>query len=135
MEYVKLGNSELVVSRFCLGCMSFGDASKWIHPWVLDEERSGHIIKHALDMGINFFDTANGYSAGTSEEYPGKDVKRYVRRDKVVLASKVYFNDGHLKKEVINREIEGTLKRFGAHPAVTDQPFSSASIPRENSLC
>lgn len=55
MEYVKLGNSELVVSRFCLGCMSFGDASKWIHPWVLDEERSGHIIKHAPDMGINFF--------------------------------------------------------------------------------
>ena len=115
--------------------MSFGDASKWIHPWVLDEERSGHIIKHAPDMGINFFDTANGYSAGTSEEYPGKAVKRYVRRDKVVLASKVYFNDGHLKKEAINREIEGTLKRFGAHPAVTDQPFSSASIPRESSLC
>ena len=86
-------------------------------------------------MGINFFDTANGYSAGTSEEYPGKAVKRYVRRDKVVLASKVYFNDGHLKKGAINREIEGTLKRFGAHPAVTDQPLSSASIPREISLC
>lgn len=74
-------------------------------------------------------------AAGTSEEYPGKAVKRYVRRDKVVLESKVYFNDGHLKKEAINREIEGTRKRFGAHPVVTDQPFSSASIPRENSLC
>ena len=113
MEYVKLGNSNLNVSRICLGCMSFGDPSKWVHEWVLGERESGEIIRHALDLGINFFDTANGYSAGTSEEYLGKAIKNSVARDKVVLASKVYFNEGHLSKEAINREIDGTLKRLG----------------------
>lgn len=113
MEYVKLGNSNLNVSRICLGCMSFGDPSKWVHEWVLGERESGEIIRHALDLGINFFDTANGYSAGTSEEYLGKAIKNNVARDKVVLASKVYFNEGHLSKEAINREIDGTLKRLG----------------------
>ena len=113
MEYVKLGNSNLNVSRICLGCMSFGDPSKWVHEWVLGERESGEIIRHALDLGINFFDTANGYSAGTSEEYLGKAIKNNVARDKVVLASKVYFNEGHLSKEAISREIDGTLKRLG----------------------
>ena len=113
MEYVKLGNSNRNVSRICLGCMSFGDPSKWVHKWVLGERESGEIIRHALDLGINFFDTANGYSAGTSEEYLGKAIKNSVARDKVVLASKVYFNEGHLSKEAINREIDGTLKRLG----------------------
>ena len=113
MEYVKLGNSNLNVSRICLGCMSFGDPAKWVHEWVLGERESGEIIRHALDLGINFFDTANGYSAGTSEEYLGKAIKNSVARDKVVLASKVYFNEGHLSKEAINREIDGTLKRLG----------------------
>ncbi len=113
MEYVKLGNSNLNVSRICLGCMSFGDPAKWVHEWVLGERESGEIIRHALDLGINFFDTANGYSAGTSEEYLGKAIKNNVARDKVVLASKVYFNEGHLSKEAINREIDGTLKRLG----------------------
>ena len=84
-----------------------------MHEWLLGERESGEIIRHALDLGINFFDTANGYSAGTSEEYLGKAIKNNVARDKVVLASKVYFNEGHLSKEAINREIDGTLKRLG----------------------
>ena len=113
MEYIKLGNSSLEVSRFCLGCMSFGDPGSNMHAWTLNPEDSEKIIKHALDSGINFFDTANGYSAGTSEEYLGRAIKNNVSRDKVVLASKVYFNEGHLSKAAINREIDGTLKRLG----------------------
>jgi aryl-alcohol dehydrogenase-like predicted oxidoreductase len=68
MQYVKLGNTGLEISRICLGCMGFGDASRWIHPWVLNEEQSRPVIKKALELGINFFDTANVYSGGTSEE-------------------------------------------------------------------
>ncbi len=113
MEYVKLGNSELEVSRLCVGCMSFGDPASKMHAWTLNPEESEAIIKHALDLGINFFDTANTYSAGTSEEYLGRAIKNNVARDKVVLASKVYFNEGHLSKAAITREIDGTLKRLG----------------------
>ena len=113
MEYVKLGNSDLTVSRLCLGCMSFGDTASKMHAWTLDANESEKIIRHALDLGINFFDTANGYSAGTSEEYLGRAIKNNVARDKVVLASKVYFNEGHLSKAAIEREIEGTLRRLG----------------------
>ncbi len=113
MEFTKLGNSGIEISRFCLGCMSFGDPASKMHAWTLKPEDSEKIIKHALDLGINFFDTANGYSAGTSEEYLGRAIKNNVERDKVVLASKVYFNEGHLSKTAINREIEGTLKRLG----------------------
>ncbi|MEL7608648.1 MAG: aldo/keto reductase [Bacillota bacterium] len=113
MEYTKLGNSDLQVSRFCVGCMSFGDPASKMHAWTLNPEESETIIKHALDLGINFFDTANIYSAGTSEEYLGRAIKNHIARDKVVLASKVYFNAGHLSKEAIFREIDGTLKRLG----------------------
>ena len=84
-----------------------------MHDWTLDEAESEKVIKHALDLGINFFDTANCYSGGTSEEYLGKAIKNNVARDQVVIASKVYFNDGRLSKEAINREIDGTLRRFG----------------------
>ena len=112
MEYAKLGNSGIEVSRLCLGCMSFGDPASNMHAWTLDPADSERIIKHALDLGINFFDTANTYSAGTSEEYLGRVLKNNVPRDKVVIASKVYFNEGHLSKDAINREIEGTLKRL-----------------------
>lgn len=112
MQYSKLGNSNITVSRFCLGCMSFGAPASNMHAWTLDADESEKIIKHALDLGINFFDTANGYSAGTSEEYLGRAIKNNVARDKVVLASKVYFNEGHLSKDAIAREIEGTLKRL-----------------------
>ena len=113
MQYAQLGNSGIKVSRFCLGCMSFGDPASKMHAWTLDPDQSEAIIRHALDLGINFFDTANGYSAGTSEEYLGRAIRKNVARDQVVLASKVYFNEGHLSREAINREIEGTLKRLG----------------------
>ena len=112
MEYAKLGKTDIEISKICLGCMSFGKAGT-MHDWTLDEQASEKIIKHALDKGINFFDTANQYSKGTSEEYLGKALKNNVARDKVVIASKVYFNEGRLKREAIMREIDGTLKRLG----------------------
>ena len=112
MEYTQLGHTEIEVSRLCLGCMSFGKAGT-MHDWTLDEEASEKVIKHALDLGINFFDTANGYSAGTSEEYLGRILKRNVARDKVIIASKVYFNEGRLSRPAILREIDGTLRRLG----------------------
>lgn len=113
MEYVKLGNSDIQVSRFCVGCMSYGDPASNMHAWTLNPEESETIIKHALDLGINFFDTANTYSAGTSEQYLGRAIRNNVARDKVVVASKVYFNEGHLSKGAILREIDGTLARLG----------------------
>lgn len=112
MEYTKLGNTDIEVSKLCVGCMSFGKAGT-MHDWTLDEEKSADVIKHALDLGINFFDTANGYSAGTSEEYLGRALRDNTARDKVVIASKVYFNEGRLSRKAIMREIDGTLKRLG----------------------
>ena len=113
MQYIRLGTSDLTVSRLCLGCMSFGDPASQMHAWTLDPAQSEAIIRHALDLGINFVDRANSYDAGTSEEYLGAAIRKNVARDKVVLASKVYFNEGHLKKQAIEREIEGTLRRLG----------------------
>lgn len=112
MDYTKLGNTDIEISKICVGCMSFGKAGT-MHDWTLDEEQTELVVKHALDLGINFFDTANGYSAGTSEEYLGRVLKKNVPRDKVVIASKVYFNPGRLSREAIHREIDGTLKRLG----------------------
>lgn len=112
MEYTKLRNTDIEVSKLCVGCMSFGKAGT-MHDWTLDENESEKVIKHALDLGINFFDTANGYSAGTSEEYLGKALKKNIARDKVVIASKVYFNEGRLSRSAIMREIDGTLSRLG----------------------
>lgn len=111
MQYAKLGNTNIEVSRLAIGAMSFGKAGT-MHDWTLDEKASEEIVKHALNLGINFFDTANIYSAGTSEEYLGKALKKYAKRDKVVISSKVYFNDGRLKKAAILREIDGTLNRL-----------------------
>ena len=113
MDYIKLDNSDIEVSRFCLGCMSFGDPASKMHDWTLNPEQSETIIKHALDLGINFIDTANTYSSGTSEEYVGRAIKRNIARDKVILATKVYFNEGHLSKTAIEREIDGSLRRLG----------------------
>jgi aryl-alcohol dehydrogenase-like predicted oxidoreductase len=113
MEYAKLGNSAIQVSRLCVGCMSFGDTASNFHAWTLNAEDSAAIIKHALDLGINFFDTANVYSAGTSEEYLGRALKNMIARDKVVIATKVYFNEGKLSRHAILREIDGSLKRLG----------------------
>lgn len=89
MEYTKLGNTGLDVSKLCLGGMSFGDPEKWIHSWVLNEEETRKIIKKALAIGINFFDTANVYSMGTSEEYMGRALKDYANRDEIVIATKI----------------------------------------------
>jgi aryl-alcohol dehydrogenase-like predicted oxidoreductase len=119
MEYVKLGNTGLDVSRLCLGCMSFGVAERWTHPWVLDEESSRPIIKKALELGINFFDTANIYSDGTSEEIVGRALKEYANRDEIVLATKVHFrmhqgpNGAGLSRKAIMSEIDKSLKRLG----------------------
>lgn len=112
MEYIKLGNTDIEVSKLCVGCMSFGKAGT-MHDWTLDERQSEEVIRHALDLGINFFDTANGYSAGTSEEYLGRAIRKNAAREQVVLASKVYFNEGRLSKKAILREIDGSLKRLG----------------------
>ena len=113
MQYTTLGNSGIRVSRLCLGCMSFGDPASKMHAWTLNPAESEEVIRTALDLGINFFDTANTYSAGTSEEYLGAAIRKNVARDQVVLASKVYFNEGHLSAAAIAREIDGTLKRLG----------------------
>ncbi len=113
MKYAKLGNTGIEVSRLCVGCMSFGDPASRMHDWTLNASESEAIIKHALGLGINFFDTANVYSAGTSEEYLGAAIRNNVARDKVVIATKVYFNEGNLSKEAIPRELDGSLKRLG----------------------
>ncbi|MCV4231439.1 aldo/keto reductase [Virgibacillus sp. LDC1] len=119
MEYVKLGNTGLDVSRICLGCMGFGVAERWIHQWVLNEENSRPIIKKALELGINFFDTANVYSDGTSEEIVGRALKDYANRDEIVLATKVHFrmhegpNGMGLSRKSIMSEIDKSLKRLG----------------------
>lgn len=115
MEYAKLGKSDLNVSRICLGMMSYG-TSKW-RDWVLEEEPSRPIIQRAIEMGINFFDTANMYSNGVSEEVTGRALKDFAKRDQVVLATKVFFPytgwEGGLKREQITQAIEDSLRRLG----------------------
>ncbi|WPP43494.1 aldo/keto reductase [Paenibacillus hunanensis] len=119
MEYTKLGHTGLDISRICLGCMGFGDASRWVHEWVLNEEDSRKVIKHALELGINFFDTANIYSMGTSEEYVGRALKEYANRDEVVIATKVFSrmhegpNGAGLSRKTIMSEIDKSLQRLG----------------------
>lgn len=114
MKYIELGNTGIKVSRICVGCMSFGVPFDDFQPWTLDMEQTRAIIGHALDLGVNFFDTANKYAHGTSEEYLGNTLRNLgVRREDVVIATKVYFNEGHLSAEAIKREIDGSLKRLG----------------------
>jgi 1-deoxyxylulose-5-phosphate synthase len=119
MEYVKLGNSGLDVSRICLGTMGFGVPSeRWPQKWVIDEEKSRQIIKKALELGINFFDTANVYSNGMSEEFVGRALRDFANRDEIVLATKVHFpmhdgpNSVGLSRKTIMREIDKSLKRL-----------------------
>ncbi|MBP8594139.1 MAG: aldo/keto reductase [Ruminococcus sp.] len=88
MKYAKLGSSELNVSRICMGCMGFGDPGQGQHSWTLDEERSREIIKHGLDLGVNFFDTAIAYQSGTSEQFVGRALRDFAKRDQVVVATK-----------------------------------------------
>ena len=111
MKYTKLGNTDIEISKISLGCMSFGKKGL-MYDWALEEKETEQIVKHALDLGINCFDTANQYSNGTSEEYLGKALKNNISRDKVVIASKVYFNEGKLSRDAIMREIDGTLTRL-----------------------
>lgn len=119
MEYVKLGNTGLDVSRICLGGMSFGDSNKWIHSWVLNETETKKIIKKALDIGINFFDTANVYSLGTSEIYMGNALRAYAKREEIVIATKISGamregpNSYGLSRKTILFEVEESLKRLG----------------------
>ncbi|WP_136193724.1 aldo/keto reductase [Actinomyces procaprae] len=114
MEYTKLGTTDITIPRLCIGGMSFGKAFPDSHQWVIDQSATQAVIARALELGVNFIDTANVYARGTSEEFIGQSLKNLgVKREDVVLASKVYFNEGHLSREAINREIEGSLKRLG----------------------
>jgi aryl-alcohol dehydrogenase-like predicted oxidoreductase len=119
MEYVKLGRTGLDVSRICLGCMSYGGSNRGNHAWSLDEESSRPFIRRALESGINFFDTANRYSLGSSEEILGRAIKDFARRDEVVIATKVYGrmrpgpNGAGLSRKAIMAEIDASLQRLG----------------------
>jgi aryl-alcohol dehydrogenase-like predicted oxidoreductase len=118
MKYTKLGNTGMDISRICLGCMGFGDTN-WIHKWVLNENDSRAVVKHAIDQGVNFFDTANIYSFGASEEILGRALRDYAKRDEVVVATKVFMkmkdgqNTGGLSRKSILNEIDNSLKRLG----------------------
>jgi len=119
MKYDRLGNTGLQVSRICLGCMSFGVKGKGWHPWVLDEAASRALIQQAVEAGINFFDTANSYSEGTSEEITGRALKAFARRDELVIATKVWGpwgkgpNTGGLSRKAIFQAIDDSLRRLG----------------------
>ncbi|KVZ53959.1 aldo/keto reductase [Burkholderia ubonensis] len=119
MEYVRLGSTGLQVSRLCLGCMTYGVPERGTHPWTLDEAASRPFIRQALDAGINFFDTANMYSDGTSEEIVGRALRDFAKRDDVVIATKVFYrmrpgpNGAGLSRKAILTEIDYSLKRLG----------------------
>jgi 1-deoxyxylulose-5-phosphate synthase len=119
MKYTKLGRTGLDVSRLCLGCMSFGEPSRGNHPWSLDEAKATPVIRQALDAGINFFDTANVYSDGSSEEIVGKVLAAHAHRDEIVLATKVNGrmhagpNGEGLSRKAILAEIDHSLRRLG----------------------
>ncbi|MGW9192481.1 aldo/keto reductase [Micromonospora chersina] len=119
MEYVKFGSTGLEVSRLCLGCMSYGEPSRGGHPWSLPEQESRPFIQQALELGVAFFDTANVYSDGTSEEIVGRALKDFARRDDVVIATKVHGrmgpgpNRGGLSRKHIMSEIDASLRRLG----------------------
>lgn len=119
MEYVKLGSTGLDVSRICVGCMSFGLPGRGTHEWTLDEEASRPLIRRALDAGLNFFDTANVYSDGTSEEIVGSALAEFARRDEIVIATKVNGamhqgpNAWGLSRKAIMTEIDNSLRRLG----------------------
>src|SRR5260221_1858477 len=118
MEYTKLGRTGLDVSRICLGCMSYGGGNRGNHAWSLGEEESRPFIKRALEAGINFFDTANRYSLGNSEEILGRAIRDFARREEVVIATKVYGrmrpgpNGAGLSRRAIMGEIDASLRRL-----------------------
>ena len=119
MEYVNLGKSDLKVSRICMGCMGFGNAATGQHSWTVDEEISKSIIKRGLELGINFYDTAIAYQAGTSEEYLGKAIREYAKRDEVVIATKFLprsqeeIANGISGKEHVHSSLDASLSHLG----------------------
>jgi 1-deoxyxylulose-5-phosphate synthase len=119
MNYVKLGRTGLDVSKLCLGCMTYGVPDRGAHPWTLDEEQSRPLLRRAVELGINFFDTSNSYSDGTSEEILGRAIRDFARRDEVVVATKVFFpwrsgpNGGGLSRKAIFTAIDASLLRLG----------------------
>lgn len=119
MQYIKLGNSELNVSRLCMGCMGFGDAKNGQHSWTVDEEHSREIIKQGLSLGINFFDTAIGYQSGTSEQYLGRALRDYAKRDEAIVATKFLprtqedIENGITGQQHIERMINKSLENLG----------------------
>ncbi|HIX33084.1 MAG TPA: aldo/keto reductase [Candidatus Gemmiger avium] len=119
MQYTKLGNSDLTVSRICLGCMGFGDARNGQHSWTLDEEASRAVIRHGLEQGINFFDTAIAYQSGTSEQYLGRALRDFARRDEVVVATKFLprtpqeIQDGVSSQRHVERMLDTSLRNLG----------------------
>ncbi len=119
MEYRRLGNSGLKVSSLCLGCMSFGDPAQGWHNWVLGEDESAAIIRRALEAGINFFDTANVYAGGASEEITGRALKAHARRDEIVIATKAHGawgkgpNQSGLSRKALMQAVDDSLRRLG----------------------
>jgi aryl-alcohol dehydrogenase-like predicted oxidoreductase len=119
MKYINLGSTGVKVSELCLGCMTFGVPERGEHPWTLPEEQSRPLIRQAVEAGINFFDTANTYSDGTSEEIVGRALKDFTRRDEVVIATKVFFpvhkgpNGRGLSRKAIFTAIDASLQRLG----------------------
>jgi 1-deoxyxylulose-5-phosphate synthase len=119
MDYVNLGKSGLKVSRLCLGCMSYGVPERGAHPWTLGEDEGRPFIARALELGVNFFDTSNSYSDGTSEEILGRAIRDLARRDEVVIATKLYYptrkdpNGRGLSRKAIAIEIDASLRRLG----------------------
>ncbi|MBF5042026.1 aldo/keto reductase [Aggregicoccus sp. 17bor-14] len=119
MDYVKLGRTGLEVSRLCLGCMTYGEPNRGNHTWTLNEEKSRPFLRQAVEAGINFFDTANVYSDGTSEEFLGRALKEYARREEVVIATKVHGrmrpgpNGAGLSRKSIMTELDASLRRLG----------------------
>jgi 1-deoxyxylulose-5-phosphate synthase len=119
MEYTRLGKTGLKVSRICLGCMTYGVPDRGAHAWTLTEEQSRPLLKQAIELGVNFFDTANTYSDGTSEEIVGRALKDFARREEIVVATKVFFpmrespNARGLSRKSIMTEIDASLRRLG----------------------
>lgn len=119
MKYTKLGNSDLNVSRICMGCMGFGDSGRGQHSWTLDEEHSRDIIKRSLELGINFYDTAIAYQSGTSEQYVGRAIRDFAKRDEVVVATKFLprtpeeIENGITGQQHIENMINTSLKNLG----------------------
>ena len=119
MKYTTLGNRDLTVSKICMGCMGFGDAANGQHSWTIDEEHSREVIKRGLDLGVNFFDTAIAYQSGTSEQYLGRAIRDFARREDIVIATKFLprtaadIENGISGQQHIQRMMDKSLQNLG----------------------